>query len=71
MLNSDYKELVKALSDCKSSFALTMMEKGKIHLYSGSFDHFHHDIKVFKSHGFTIMWIKEEFVDDCFSIVIA
>lgn len=71
MLDSDYKRFVKALSETKSCYDVNDYGNGKIHLYSGSFDHFHHDLKVFKSHGFTIMWIKEEFIDDCFSIVIA
>lgn len=71
MLDSDYKRFVKALTACNSCFDINDKENGQIHLYSGSFDHFHHDIEVFKKHGFTIMWVKEEFVDDCFSIVIA
>lgn len=71
MLKHDYERLVKALSECNSCFNLTDKGNGQIHLYSGSFDHFHHDIKIFESHGFTIMWVKEEFIDDCFSVVIA
>lgn len=71
MLDSDYKRFVKALSATKSCYKITDHENGMIHLYSGSFDHFDHDLEIFESHGFTIMWIKEEYIDDCFSIVIA